>query len=182
MYQGVSKSNVTACRKAFRALSTQTQPRPKWFPSLKKQPAGQWYATDGDMHYTVVYWLQVLDSDFFHSGIDALVLWWDKCLNTHGDCVEKWCVPKSSYVSYMHLCKNKVLHIGVLVTLFSKTPLYTHNYTLIRSTRTIILFLTFIFALLQKLWHCQLFVWIPMAVIHPHTILVSVSRLFKIMM
>jgi hypothetical protein len=36
--------------------------------------------------------------------------------------MDKRRVPKSYYVSYMHLCKNKALHVGVPVTLYVKQP------------------------------------------------------------
>jgi hypothetical protein len=42
----------------------------------------------------------------------------EQMLNICGDYVEKWCAPKSCYVSYLHLCKDKVLYKGVLVALF----------------------------------------------------------------
>lgn len=73
------------------------------------------------MKHAVITWLKALDADFSHISMKALVSWWDRCLNICGNYVEKWCVPKYFNVSYKHLSKNKVLHIGVLVTLFSET-------------------------------------------------------------
>jgi hypothetical protein len=34
-------------------------------------------------------WLQALHLDFFAKGFNALVSYWDKCLNRGGDYVEK---------------------------------------------------------------------------------------------
>jgi hypothetical protein len=59
------------------------------FGPLKKHLSGRRFATDGEVWQAVMSWLQVLDTDFFYAGIDALVYRWDKCLGKYGDYVEK---------------------------------------------------------------------------------------------
>jgi hypothetical protein len=56
---------------------------------LKKHLGGRQFTTDSEVQQAVVSWLQVLDTDFFYAGIDALVYRWDKCLGKYGDYVEK---------------------------------------------------------------------------------------------
>jgi hypothetical protein len=51
---------------------------------LKKHLGGRQFATDGEVQQAVISWLQVLDTDFFYAGIDALVYRWDKCLGKYG--------------------------------------------------------------------------------------------------
>jgi hypothetical protein len=51
---------------------------------LKKHLGGRRFATDGEVQQDVLPWLQALDTDFFYAGIDALVYWWDKCLESMG--------------------------------------------------------------------------------------------------
>jgi len=53
--------------------------------------------------------LQTLDTNFFHAGIQALVLWWDKCLNVDGDYVEVSCVANITQTPCIHQSQNKGL-------------------------------------------------------------------------
>jgi hypothetical protein len=55
------------------------------FGPLKKHVAGKLFAADIDVKQTVMPWLQTLDTHFFYTGIQALVPWWDKCLNINCD-------------------------------------------------------------------------------------------------
>jgi hypothetical protein len=58
----------------------------------------------------------------------------------------KCCVPKSSYVSYMHLYKNQVLRVGVLVTLVFKHSRI--NFVLLLNIRTYLIHKYYICVLL----------------------------------
>jgi len=54
--------------------------------------------------------LQTLDTNFFHTGIQALVLWWDKCLNVNGDYVEVSCgvlMCSKCYTNTMYSSKSE---------------------------------------------------------------------------
>jgi hypothetical protein len=44
---------------------------------------------DDDVVVAVMTWFQALHQDLFSNGFNALVSYWDKCLNTGGDYVEK---------------------------------------------------------------------------------------------
>jgi len=68
------------------------------FGSLTKNLAGKQFATDANVKQAVTSWLQKLKTSSFHARIQALVLWWDKCLNVSGDNVEVWYVPSSTGV------------------------------------------------------------------------------------
>jgi hypothetical protein len=59
------------------------------FGHQKGHLAGMRFATDSDVRHAVISWLKTLSNSFFHTGIDALVSWWDKCLNISDDYVEK---------------------------------------------------------------------------------------------
>jgi hypothetical protein len=56
---------------------------------LKKHLGGRRFATDGEVQQAITSWLQAIDNDIFYAGTDALVYWWDKCLGTYADYVEK---------------------------------------------------------------------------------------------
>jgi hypothetical protein len=43
------------------------------FGSPKEHMVGKQFATDGNRQNAVIFWLKVLDSNFFHTEIDALV-------------------------------------------------------------------------------------------------------------
>jgi hypothetical protein len=55
---------------------------------LKKHLGGRQFTTNGEVQQAVMSWLQMLDTDFFYAGIEALV-YRDKCLGKYGDYVEK---------------------------------------------------------------------------------------------
>jgi hypothetical protein len=55
----------------------------------KKHLGGGRFATDSEVQQAIISWLQVLDTEFFYAGIDALVYWWDKCFGKYEDYVEK---------------------------------------------------------------------------------------------
>lgn len=59
------------------------------FGPLKKFLAGQRFTCDDEVKATVRKWFRSRTADFYRSGIAKLVLRWDKCLNRHGDYVEK---------------------------------------------------------------------------------------------
>jgi hypothetical protein len=68
------------------------------FRPLKEHLDGKQFVTDGDVQQAVVSWLMAFDPYFFHTRTDSLMSQWDECLSICGNYVEKWCVPKSSYV------------------------------------------------------------------------------------
>ena len=59
------------------------------FSLLKKFLAGQWFTCDDEVKAAVRQWFRSQMADFYRSGIAKLVLRWDKCLNRHGDYMEK---------------------------------------------------------------------------------------------
>lgn len=58
------------------------------FGPMKKHLQGQRFNTVQEAQDAVKTWLNSLDTDFFHSGIDALVTRCTKCLDKYGDYVE----------------------------------------------------------------------------------------------
>jgi hypothetical protein len=65
---------------------------------LKEHLSGARFATDSNMQHTVISWLKVLDTDFFHTWTDALVSQQDKCLNICGDCGKVMCIKVSCVI------------------------------------------------------------------------------------
>ena len=59
------------------------------FSPLKKFLAGQRFTCDDEVKTAVRQCFRSQTTDFYRSGIAKLVLRWDKCLNRHGDYVEK---------------------------------------------------------------------------------------------
>jgi hypothetical protein len=55
---------------------------------FRKHLANKWFATDTDIKEVFISLLQTLETNFFHTGIQALVLCWDKCFNDNSDYVE----------------------------------------------------------------------------------------------
>jgi len=51
------------------------------FGLLIKHLPGKRGAGDTEMNRIVISWLQTLDTGFFCTKMQALVPWWDKCLN-----------------------------------------------------------------------------------------------------
>jgi hypothetical protein len=58
------------------------------FGHLKNHLSGNRLSTDADVKQAVSYWLQTIDTDFFHAGILSMVSWWKKCLSVNGKYVE----------------------------------------------------------------------------------------------
>ncbi|KAJ4450078.1 hypothetical protein ANN_01485 [Periplaneta americana] len=56
---------------------------------IKKHLGDKRSNTDTAIQQDVMTRFQGLDADFFYTGIDALVYRWNKCLDKHGDYVEK---------------------------------------------------------------------------------------------
>ena len=52
-------------------------------------PLGKRFTCDDEVKAAVQQWFRSQKADFCRSGIAKLVLRWDKCLNRHGDYVEK---------------------------------------------------------------------------------------------
>ena len=59
------------------------------FGPLKRHLAGQRFEDDDDLIEEVTSWLRSLDKKFLRDGIYSLVQRWKKCLDLHGDYVEK---------------------------------------------------------------------------------------------
>ena len=59
------------------------------FSPLKKFLARQRFTCVDEVKAAVRQWFRSQTADFYCSGITKLVLRWDKCLNRHGDYVEK---------------------------------------------------------------------------------------------
>ena len=59
------------------------------FSLLKKFLAGHRFTCDDKVKAAVRQWFRSQTADFYRSGIAKLVLRWDKCLNQHGNYVEK---------------------------------------------------------------------------------------------
>jgi hypothetical protein len=51
------------------------------FGHLGKRLAGKQFAADATMKQAVTFWLQAPDGNFFYAGIQAFVVWWDRCLH-----------------------------------------------------------------------------------------------------
>ncbi len=51
-------------------------------------PYAQFQNTRGYTFFTAL--CTKLDKSLYHTGIEKLVQWYDKCLNLYGDYVEKW--------------------------------------------------------------------------------------------
>jgi hypothetical protein len=67
---------------------------------------GKRFATDADVNQAVTSWLQTLDTNSFHVGIQTFVPRTDECLNINGGYVEVSRVSSDAHVSCM-------LHIHV---------------------------------------------------------------------
>ena len=59
------------------------------FSPLKKFLAGRRFTCNDEVKAAVRQWFRSQTADIYCSGIAKLVLRWDKCLNRHGDYVEK---------------------------------------------------------------------------------------------
>jgi histone-lysine N-methyltransferase SETMAR len=59
------------------------------FPALKQYLSSQRFESDDDVTTAVKQWLCRQGTDFYHEGIEKLVVRYDKCLNLFGDYVEK---------------------------------------------------------------------------------------------
>ncbi len=49
----------------------------------------QRFTSDADLEMKVNVWFQKQDPSFYACGIDLLMSYYDKCMNVHGDYVEK---------------------------------------------------------------------------------------------
>ena len=56
---------------------------------MKKWLGSQRFDDDEELKNAVTGWLKALAGDFFAEGISKLVYRYDKCLNVHGNYVEK---------------------------------------------------------------------------------------------
>jgi hypothetical protein len=63
---------------------------------LKEHPAGKQFANASDVQQTVVSWLKILDTNFFHAVSPDLVSQWYKYLNTCDNYKKKFCIAKPS--------------------------------------------------------------------------------------
>lgn len=96
------------------------------FGHRKKHLTGMWFALNVYMRQALTYWVQTVGSDLFYATVQDLVSQWDSCWSVNGTYMEVWRVPSATLVPRTHRNQNKVLGIGVFVTLLLKTSL--HNY------------------------------------------------------
>ncbi|GFO14755.1 histone-lysine N-methyltransferase SETMAR [Plakobranchus ocellatus] len=59
------------------------------FGPLKRHLGGMAFETEDDVISELRNWFDNLDVDFFRVGINSLLSRWQKCIDLHGDDVEK---------------------------------------------------------------------------------------------
>ncbi|GFN93845.1 histone-lysine N-methyltransferase SETMAR [Plakobranchus ocellatus] len=59
------------------------------FGPLKRHLGGMAFETEDDLISELRNWFDNLDVDFFRVGINSLLSRWQKCIDLHGDYVEK---------------------------------------------------------------------------------------------
>ncbi|GFN78463.1 histone-lysine N-methyltransferase SETMAR [Plakobranchus ocellatus] len=59
------------------------------FGPLKRYLGGMAFETEDDLISELRNWFDNLDVDFFRVGINSLLSRWQKCIDLHGDYVEK---------------------------------------------------------------------------------------------
>ncbi|GFN98134.1 histone-lysine N-methyltransferase SETMAR [Plakobranchus ocellatus] len=59
------------------------------FGPLKRHLGGMAFETEDDLISELRNWFHNLDVDFFRVGINSLLSRWQKCIDLHGDYVEK---------------------------------------------------------------------------------------------
>ncbi|GFO19440.1 histone-lysine N-methyltransferase SETMAR [Plakobranchus ocellatus] len=59
------------------------------FGPLKRHLRGMAFETEDDLISKLRKWFDNLDVDFFRVGINSLLSCWQKCIDLHGDYVEK---------------------------------------------------------------------------------------------
>ncbi|GFN88265.1 histone-lysine N-methyltransferase SETMAR [Plakobranchus ocellatus] len=59
------------------------------FGPLKRHLGGMAFETEDDLISELRNWFDNLDVDFFRVGIHSLLSRWQKCIDLHGDYVEK---------------------------------------------------------------------------------------------
>ncbi|GFO25927.1 transposase [Plakobranchus ocellatus] len=59
------------------------------FGPLKRHLGGMAFEREDDLISVLTNWFDNLDVDFFRVGINSLLLRWQKCIDLHGDYVEK---------------------------------------------------------------------------------------------
>ncbi|GFN85517.1 transposase [Plakobranchus ocellatus] len=59
------------------------------FGPLKRHLGGMAFETEDDLISELRNWFDNLDVDFFRVGINSLLSCWQKCIDLHGDYVEK---------------------------------------------------------------------------------------------
>ena len=59
------------------------------FPNLKKQLKGRRFSCDKDLQSATEQWLDEQDEQFYSDGIEQLRKRYEKCIELHGDYVEK---------------------------------------------------------------------------------------------
>ncbi|GFO41414.1 histone-lysine N-methyltransferase SETMAR [Plakobranchus ocellatus] len=90
--QGSKQMKVRGCqvwtvgrmRKNFPTVALQPL-----FGPLKRHLGGMAFETDDDLISELRNWFDNLDVDFFRVGINSLLSRWQKCIDLHGDYVEK---------------------------------------------------------------------------------------------
>jgi len=60
-----------------------------WLPNLKEHLKGQRFSCDEEVKSAVRKWFQKQNINFFKGRFKKLVQHWQKCIEVHGDFVEK---------------------------------------------------------------------------------------------
>jgi hypothetical protein len=89
-----------------------------FFGPLKKHLAVKLFERDAVVNQTVTSWLQILESDFSHSGMQNLVPRKGKCLKANSECV-KCDVYHVLPCARIHQSQNKILGFECSLHYFS---------------------------------------------------------------
>lgn len=76
-----------------------------WFPSLLTPLCQQAIATDAEVWQSLTSWIKTVEIGCFKGEIQALVLWWNKCLHVNSVYPPVRCVPSSIFVWCTHRIK-----------------------------------------------------------------------------
>ena len=97
-----------------------------FFGTRREHLAGKHVATDPDVKQAVTYWLQALDTDFSHAGIQILMSRWDNCINVSGDYVGVRCLPSGTCVPSIRRSGMKLSALGCFTLLLKLLCVLTY--------------------------------------------------------
>ena len=90
-----------------------------FFEPLKKNLTGKWFAAVADVKRAVISWLKTLYARLFYAKVQALVPWWDKCLNVDTNYVEVWYGPSATLCHVYTEVRMKFLVSECLLLFFT---------------------------------------------------------------